>query len=106
MNNGLFMVGLFLVFGVQSIWLVFAKNLSNHLEKYHHDVFMSLGEPKVPSKSFNAKGRFNLFKFMLFRKHKPLNDRYIRLLSDGFLVCIIIYLVIWAICFNFVLQHL
>jgi len=83
------------LFGMVLVWFVLIKLLFNRLESAHPAKYEAMGRPSLFLRN-TIEGGWHVLKFLFTREHRSLNDRYLSKLSDGMLVFLVIYLLIFG----------
>jgi hypothetical protein len=87
--------------GMVIVWFVLIKLLFNRLEVAHPQKYEAMGRPSLFLRN-NIGSGWAIFKFLVMREHRTLNDRYLSRLSDAMLVFFAIYLLMFFGIFYFV----
>jgi len=82
------------VFALVIGWFVLIKLLFNRLERAHPQKYEEMGRPSLFLRNNIATGWATL-KFLVGREHRPLRDSYLSKLSDGMLVYLVVYLLLF-----------
>ena len=80
--------------GLGILGFLLAGLLFKRLESAHAAKYEALGKPSILS-SGKANRSWDVFKFLLTRAHRDLNDSYLSALSDGVLVLQVLYVILF-----------